>query len=110
MCANLLVALLRTDGVMPNYGARASATVSVSDEAKKKKKKNLKSTRSMWIAGCWIQCTFCHFIHLQMYSDAIHSIFVFWFNAHHGQSKLRDAGARGVVADACIAFTGIDNT
>jgi hypothetical protein len=39
MCANLLVALLRTDGVMPNYGARASATVSVSDEAKKKKKK-----------------------------------------------------------------------
>jgi hypothetical protein len=42
MCANLLVALLRIDGVMPNYGARASATVSVSDEAKKKKK-NLKS-------------------------------------------------------------------
>jgi hypothetical protein len=39
MCANLLAALLRTNGVTPNYGARASATVSVSDEAKKKKKK-----------------------------------------------------------------------
>jgi hypothetical protein len=39
MSANLLVALFRTDGVMPNSSARASATVSVSDEAKKKKKK-----------------------------------------------------------------------
>jgi hypothetical protein len=36
---NLLVTLLRIDDVMPNSVARAGATVSVSDEAKKKKKK-----------------------------------------------------------------------
>jgi hypothetical protein len=39
MCANLLVALSRTDGAMPNSAALAGAAAPASDEKQKKKKK-----------------------------------------------------------------------
>jgi hypothetical protein len=113
MSANLLVALFRTDGVMPNSSARASATVSVSDEAKKKKKKRSDERDNGVVCGLqgvgfsvsFVISFICKCILMQFIPFS-------WFgsNARHGQSQVSDAGARGVVADVCIAFTTIDNT